>query len=65
MSICLTSHINQLRLTDVCSCYAGFNVTHRRRKTGQVGFQHRLGKEDAMKWFQQKYDGVILNTKAK
>lgn len=44
---------------------AGFNVAHRRRKTGIVGFQHRLTKEDAMKWFQQKYDGIILNSKAK
>lgn len=32
----------------------GFNVAYRRRKQGQVGFQHRLTKEDAMKWFQQK-----------
>jgi len=32
----------------------GFSVAERRRKTGRVGFQHRLKKEDAMKWFQQK-----------
>merc|ERR1712071_661243 len=32
-------------------------------KTGVVGFQHRLKREDAMKWFQQKYDGIILPTK--
>ncbi|VVC30907.1 Ribosomal protein L5,Ribosomal protein L5, C-terminal,Ribosomal protein L5, N-terminal,Ribosomal [Cinara cedri] len=38
----------------------GFNVAHRRRKQGKVGYQHRLGKEDAMKWFQTKYDGIIL-----
>nr|BAN20276.1 ribosomal protein L11 [Riptortus pedestris] len=38
----------------------GFSVAKRRRKTGVVGFQHRLTKEDAMKWFQQKYDGIIL-----
>merc|ERR1712168_1783156 len=38
----------------------GMNVRHRRRKTGRVGFQHRLTKEDAMKWFQTKYDGIIL-----
>ncbi|KAK0074231.1 hypothetical protein PV325_008604, partial [Microctonus aethiopoides] len=38
----------------------GFNVAHRRRKTGKVGFQHRLTKEDAMKYFQSKYDGIIL-----
>lgn len=28
-----------------------------------IGFQHRLTKDDAMKWFQHKYDGIILNTK--
>jgi len=41
----------------------GFNVAHRRRKQGKVGFSHRLHKEDAMKWFQQKYDGIILGSK--
>ena len=41
----------------------GMNVRHRRRKCGRVGFQHRLTKEDAMKWFQTKYDGIILNSK--
>merc|ERR1712228_290973 len=43
----------------------GMNVAHRRAKVGKVGFQHRLTKEDAMKWFQTKYDGVILSSKAK
>nr|CAD7587102.1 unnamed protein product [Timema genevievae] len=37
----------------------GFNVAHRRRKTGVVGAPHRLGKEDAMKWFQQKVSWKI------
>merc|ERR1712170_135965 len=41
----------------------GFSVVERRRKTGVVGFQHRLKREDAMKWFQQKYDGIILPSK--
>merc|ERR1712137_132766 len=41
----------------------GFSVAERRRKTGVVGFQHRLKREDAMKWFQQKYDGIILPSK--
>merc|ERR1712013_72090 len=43
----------------------GMNVAHRRAKVGKVGFSHRLTKEDAMKWFQTKYDGVILSSKAK
>merc|ERR1711973_674341 len=41
----------------------GLSVAERRRKTGVVGFQHRLKREDAMKWFQQKYDGIILPSK--
>merc|ERR1712004_264464 len=40
---------------------SGMNVAHRRAKVGKVGFPHRLTKEDAMKWFQTKYDGVILS----
>merc|ERR1712241_627731 len=43
----------------------GMNVAHRRAKVGKVGFPHRLTKEDAMKWSQTKYDGVILSSKAK
>ena len=42
---------------------AGMNVAHRRRKVGTVGFSHRLVKDEAMKWFQTKYDGIILNAK--
>lgn len=45
--------------------FLGFNVAFRRRKPGKIGSKHRLTKEDAMKWFQQKYDGIILNSKAK
>lgn len=42
---------------------SSFNIFFRRRKTGKVGHPHKLTKEDAMKWFQTKYDGVILNAK--
>merc|ERR1712038_2029200 len=38
----------------------GYNIAYRRRKTSRVGFKHRLTKADAMKWFQQKYDGILL-----
>ena len=41
----------------------GMNVRHRKRKNGRIGFPHRLTKDDAMKWFQTKYDGIILNSK--
>merc|ERR1712077_168656 len=39
----------------------GFSVAERRRKTGRIGTPHMLNKDDAMKWFQTKYDGIILN----
>merc|ERR1712180_290604 len=38
----------------------GFNVAYRRRKKSRVGFQHKITKADAQKWFQRKYDGVLL-----
>merc|ERR1712029_195809 len=38
----------------------GFNVPHRRHKRGVIGPKHKVTKEEAMKWFQQKYDGIIL-----
>ncbi|QHO52808.1 hypothetical protein HN51_021717 [Arachis hypogaea] len=40
---------------------AGYRVGRRRRRKSRVGIQHRVTKEDAMKWFQVKYEGVILN----
>merc|ERR1712038_1758388 len=41
----------------------GMNVMKKKRKPGRLGFPHRLTKDDAMKWFQTKYDGIILNSK--
>merc|ERR1712036_41745 len=38
----------------------GYNVPHRRHKRGVIGPKHKVTKEEAMKWFQQKYDGIIL-----
>ncbi|XP_064652140.1 large ribosomal subunit protein uL5 [Lineus longissimus] len=38
----------------------GFNVAHKRRKRGKVGYKHKITKDESMKWFQQKYDGIIL-----
>ncbi|UXI23353.1 hypothetical protein NH340_JMT09296 [Sarcoptes scabiei] len=38
----------------------GFNINQRKRKSGRIGASHRLAKEDAIKWFQEKYDGIIL-----
>merc|ERR1712025_690988 len=38
----------------------GYNVRYRRKRKSRVGIQHRLVKSDGMRWFQQKYDGIIM-----
>ncbi|XP_013404943.1 60S ribosomal protein L11 [Lingula anatina] len=38
----------------------GFKVGWRRARKTRIGAKHRVNKDEAMKWFQQKYDGVIL-----
>ncbi|GMI99124.1 hypothetical protein like AT5G45775 [Hibiscus trionum] len=40
---------------------AEYRMDRRRRCKSRVDIQHRVTKEDAMKWFQVKYEGVILN----
>ncbi|XP_075764797.1 large ribosomal subunit protein uL5 isoform X1 [Pelodiscus sinensis] len=32
----------------------GFSIADKKRKTGSIGAKHRIGKEEAMRWFQQK-----------
>ncbi|XP_076068546.1 ribosomal protein L11 [Oratosquilla oratoria] len=43
----------------------GFRVCRRRHSPGSVGTRHMLNKEDAIKWFQTKYEGIILPGKKK
>merc|ERR1712142_804443 len=38
----------------------GYNIAYRRKRRSRVGFQHRITKADSMKWFQQKYDGILM-----
>merc|ERR1712080_334030 len=38
----------------------GYCITQRRRMKSKIGKQHRLTSTDSMKWFQQKYDGILL-----
>ncbi|XP_035765192.1 60S ribosomal protein L11, partial [Neolamprologus brichardi] len=38
----------------------GFSIADKKRKRGRIGFKHRIRKEESMRWFQQKYDGIIL-----
>ncbi|CAL2043635.1 hypothetical protein CAEBREN_20819 [Caenorhabditis brenneri] len=43
----------------------GVRVSKRRRAPGRIGPSHRVDKEETIKWFQQKYDGIILPPKPK
>merc|ERR1711879_1085249 len=38
----------------------GSRVSKRRRCQSKIGFQHKLTKDDAQRWFQQTYDGILL-----
>ncbi|TBT97740.1 ribosomal protein L11 [Hamiltosporidium tvaerminnensis] len=39
----------------------GFRVSRRKRCKSVVGKKHRIGKDEAAKWFVENYDGIILN----
>eukprot|EP00955_Chlamydomonas_euryale_P119144 366575-Chlamydomonas_euryale.AAC.2 len=45
----------------VCLERPGYAVARRRRCKSRVGVQHKVTKEDAIKWFQTKFEGVVLN----
>lgn len=38
----------------------GKRVSNRRRARNRVGVQHRVTRDEAMNWFEQKFDGIIL-----
>lgn len=42
----------------------GFRVAKRRSRKARVGVPHRITKEDSIKWFQTKFEGVVLNKAA-
>jgi large subunit ribosomal protein L11e len=35
----------------------GFRVARRKLKTGRVGASHKVTKQDAIEWFQKKFEG--------
>uniref|UniRef100_A0A2I3TQ76 Large ribosomal subunit protein uL5 n=1 Tax=Pan troglodytes TaxID=9598 RepID=A0A2I3TQ76_PANTR len=41
----------------------GFSITDKKHRTGCIGAKHRLSKEEIMRCFQHKYDGIILPDK--
>lgn len=39
----------------------GFRVSRKKHCGGRVGAPHRIAKEDAIKWYKQTFDGIVLN----
>ena len=39
---------------------AGFDIGKRKHKKARMGASHKILKDEAIKWFQQTYDGVIM-----
>ncbi len=38
----------------------GYRVARRKHSPGTIGKSHKVTKEDAMAWFQQKFEGIIM-----
>merc|ERR1712098_246912 len=39
----------------------GSRVAKKKRCKGRIGLNHKLVKEDGLKWFQTKFDGILMN----
>jgi len=44
----------------ICLTRPGARVARRKIRSGRIGMPHKITKEDAIKWFQTKFDGVVL-----
>mmetsp|Transcript_27526 Transcript_27526/g.19921 ORF Transcript_27526/g.19921 Transcript_27526/m.19921 type:complete len:174 (+) Transcript_27526:40-561(+) len=38
----------------------GYRVARRKHCPGRIGLHHRVTKDDAVAWFQQKFEGIVL-----
>merc|ERR1719253_756946 len=44
----------------VCLTRPGTRVSRRKVRKARVGFSHKITKEDSIKWFQDRFEGVVL-----
>jgi len=44
----------------VCLTRRGYRINKRKLRQRHVGFPHKITKEDSMKWFQQKFEGIVI-----
>jgi len=40
---------------------AGYRIAKRRHSTAVIGKSHRVTREEAMQWFTQKFEGILIN----
>lgn len=45
----------------VCLTRPGARVARRKVRQGRIGSGHKITKEDSIKWFQDKFEGVVLS----
>ena len=45
----------------VCLTRAGARVARRKVRQGRVGHSHKIKREEAVQWFQDKFEGVVLS----
>jgi large subunit ribosomal protein L11e len=38
----------------------GYRVARRKIQPGKIGIHHKVSKNDAMEWFKQTYEGILL-----
>lgn len=38
----------------------GYRVARRKIRPGRIGLKQRVTKEDAINWFQAKYEGIVV-----
>nr|QLA09602.1 60S large subunit ribosomal protein uL5 [Euglena gracilis]6ZJ3_LS Chain LS, Ribosomal protein uL5 [Euglena gracilis] len=41
----------------------GFRVARKKRKSGKVGKAHKITKKESIKWFIEKFDGIVTDKK--
>jgi large subunit ribosomal protein L11e len=44
----------------VCLARPGTRIAHRKRAVGRLGTSQRVNKEDAIKWFETTYQGIVI-----
>uniref|UniRef100_A0A7S0G9V9 50S ribosomal protein L5, chloroplastic n=2 Tax=Proboscia inermis TaxID=420281 RepID=A0A7S0G9V9_9STRA len=44
----------------VCLTRPGARVARRKVRQSTVGYNHKITKEDAIKWFQDRFEGIVL-----